>query len=61
MTILMLCVILTVGLLMYLLLNNPPSASPIAGKVGEIGKIMFFCALLALCLSAESVVRALTR
>ena len=34
-------IILIVGLLMYVLAANP--------KVSEIGRIMFFCGLVALC------------
>lgn len=36
-------IVLIVGLLMYALAANP--------KIQEIGRIMFFCGLLALCLA----------
>lgn len=42
---------MVMGLLMYLLSEQ--------SKVSEIGRIMFFCALLALCLGAETLAKAL--
>ena len=45
--------ILLIGLLMFILSVNP--------KLIEIGKIMFFCALLALLLGGERVVALFQR
>lgn len=36
-----------IGLLIYLLAGNPPNTAPYGSKVSEVGRIMFFCGLLA--------------
>lgn len=40
--------ILIIGLLMYLLAQNP--------KIQEVGRIMFFCALFAFLFSADKAI-----
>lgn len=49
MTIYLALLIALVGGLMYLLCNGPSPTSP---KVAELGRIMFFCGLLAFLLEA---------